>query len=464
MVDYPAMLERIGQDEGDANKEPGHYYFHWIAKILHAHGTILDFVCTRYVPHNNTHAPGDSPFDTHPSISVPETKQRDVLSKRLEELEANLYKAAGNELNFRTFRFLRLALHFATILLHRSFGFNNRSDSVPHTDRCKFAALGITHTVGELLQEGGVNSLYYCMRGIQQIIHYLASAITIFRLILQFSPQTDSAIEEALVRALDMIHFLIKLTPALELDPNTSEDDAGASDDATVSPQLYTVSEPTPSPPPSKDRQVTRDPTENASNPTNSVPFDTNALTQRQPWPPPQQQQQLQQPPNVPAAISNQQQRYLTYYQQTRLPAAPVMMDYTMVPSNSLPYYHPQPQQNPYYNMPIYPLSGGAPIQYCSFQPMHLIVPPQQQQQYEQYAFPPPHQQRRRTTTGLIPVAASNPPPAWPCRPPPPAMNNGDIPQQQQQQAPLCLAQESMMGLLLDQSDESLYPTTNQPP
>ncbi|KAG2223886.1 hypothetical protein INT45_012759 [Circinella minor] len=263
-IDFPQQLP-----EEDGRERDIITYFHWSAKIAHIHGKILTFLRSKYGQgseefydgssnnsdyddnNNNKHVGTKRPiFSTTMSrttLSITqERKQRDHLAHSIEELGKAMFAAVGqpqsctDDRSFSTkqypyyaSRFLYMSLHFTSILLHRPYG----ETSLNHRDQCSTAALAITQIANELVQTGSVECLYYCPRGVQQVIHYLAASITIHRLLASAPPflpssttkrssqqqqQKNPAImkkkaKEACDKSLEIIYQLIKVSPAVEI-------------------------------------------------------------------------------------------------------------------------------------------------------------------------------------------------------------------------------------------------------
>jgi hypothetical protein len=106
------------------------------------------------------------------------TNNFDQLSNQLSitiDLISSTTQYPKKEIMCYTVCFLYLTFNFTTILLYRPFINNYRQ-------HCTKAALQIQHITELVLECNAFEDMYCSIRGIQQIIHFLSAAITIFKL------------------------------------------------------------------------------------------------------------------------------------------------------------------------------------------------------------------------------------------------------------------------------------------
>lgn len=118
--------------------------------------------------------------------------------------------------------FLYLASCFATILLHRPFALfhqqqqQQQQDNVSpitrsHQSHCTEAAIRIKLITELILECNAFEDMYCSIRGIQQIIHYLSAAITIFK---------EGHFEQDLQMTMRLTQTLASISPATEVVGN----------------------------------------------------------------------------------------------------------------------------------------------------------------------------------------------------------------------------------------------------
>ncbi|KAI8147803.1 fungal-specific transcription factor domain-containing protein [Fennellomyces sp. T-0311] len=496
-VEFPQLLK-----EEDGTERDVITYFHWTAKISHLHGKILSFLRLKYG--QNADDPSDDATHVRPLTATQEQKQRDALVSSIDELGKAMSaairqppstddKSSAKQYPYYASRFLYMAFHFTAILLHRPYG----EASASHREQCFNAALVITQIAGELIQTGGVECLYYCPRGVQQVIHYLAASITIHRLLTQTTATTkrdaspEKKAKEACDKSLDIIHQLIKVSPAVEIyanhrEPTPPSPSPTPMEEVPISPQDRTV----------KARRVSK---EFSGVRQNSIPVPSKASSNMAMPPPPQPQQQQNTPAmNTPVVNTMLQQQALAYsqphhhhhhhhHQHQHAPnrlSAPMMMDYTsslylQQQPHATQYPVQQPQQ-PQFGLPFSQASGGRyyPQAVQQQQPFitqtnhhaqnmyhqqHLQQHQHHQQQQQQQHHPHPSS-RRHTVSGdmttinnfmayPVTTAPSNP---WPMY-----ADQQDIQSDQYIQTSVA---QSMMGLLMDQDENSMFAATAAAP
>ncbi|KAI8371364.1 fungal-specific transcription factor domain-containing protein [Radiomyces spectabilis] len=202
-VDYP---NRLPDEEQDLM-----IHFHWLSKVTRLHGAVLQFMREKY----------GGQEEERMDQAMNEEKEFSSLQTHLESLTNHLTRTISvpeaTETGPPASRFLYLAFHFVTILLHRPYAFNDAQDKydpTTHRNHCVESATVITDIVQTLISDG-VACLYYAFRGIQQIIHYLTAALTIHRL-------CNHSKYEQTVRLLKQ---LLDKTPATELDADYRHED-----------------------------------------------------------------------------------------------------------------------------------------------------------------------------------------------------------------------------------------------
>ncbi|KAI9488537.1 fungal-specific transcription factor domain-containing protein [Zychaea mexicana] len=442
-VDFPQLLP-----EEDGTERDVITYFHWTAKIAHIHGKILTFLRSKYGqgaedPSSDSGGGGGNgnSEDNNSTNGVAirtlttaqEQKQRDNLVSNIDELgkamsaairqppSADDKSSSAKQYPYYASRFLYMSFHFTAILLHRPYG----EASAYHREQCFIAALAITQIASELIQTGGVECLYYCPRGVQQVIHYLAASITIHRLltspsvlastatatrsIQKDSATTEKRAREACDKSLDIIHQLIKVSPAVEIYTDRREPVTPPSPSPTPMEEVP-ISPPDRS---AKARRVSKEfsgirqnssgglPTSKLNSGSNNATImnntHSNAAGMAMPPPPQPQQQQNTAMNNTPAVnpATLVQQQHSPYPQSHRQHPNPhrlsapttMMMDYassmylqqTPQPSPATPYSIQQQQAQ--YGIPNFSQAAAVSMA-TNFYPQSIIQQHQQQQPF----------------------------------------------------------------------------------
>ncbi|KAG1175355.1 hypothetical protein G6F70_004247 [Rhizopus microsporus] len=112
--------------------------------------------------------------------------------------------------------FLYLAACFATISLHRPFAFQITDHSSPHTGHCTEAAFNIKHIIELILRCEAIEDMYCSIRGIQQVVHYLSAAVTVFR---------EAGLEHEFNILLEITKKLAAISPVTELTASRETND-----------------------------------------------------------------------------------------------------------------------------------------------------------------------------------------------------------------------------------------------
>lgn len=155
-VDIPHVL----QDEAQEGDKIIHFIL--LTKIMRNQSDIVQFLHTKY--HKKM------------AFDWDQDKQFNKVSNDLGttiSLITSTTKFPQKETMCYTICFLYLASCFATILLYRH--------SSDHKKQCLEAALNIKLITELVLECDAFEDMYCSMRGIQQIVHFLSAAITVFR-------------------------------------------------------------------------------------------------------------------------------------------------------------------------------------------------------------------------------------------------------------------------------------------
>ncbi|KAG0191551.1 hypothetical protein DFQ28_011593 [Apophysomyces sp. BC1034] len=213
ILDYPNLL----QDETQKDDQELLLYFHWLAKIVRVHARVLSFMRQKYIQKLD----GSKKEEQHvlQDLQTSLDELRSHVTNFI-KLPRNIGK---NKKRYLTC-FLHMALHFVTILLHRPYAFQNPghgNDLALHQQRCSMAALAITRIAEVLVKEDGTECLYYSIRGVQQVVHYLSAAVTIYR--ARNGPNASISAKEMCEKSLAIIQQLVEKSPATELDSSFKE-------------------------------------------------------------------------------------------------------------------------------------------------------------------------------------------------------------------------------------------------
>ncbi|GAA5803871.1 hypothetical protein HPULCUR_009356 [Helicostylum pulchrum] len=195
-LDIPHVLA----DEAQEHEKIMHFIL--LTKIMRNQSDIVDFLYRR---HNK------------PTSNNNTVKSFEQLTNELKAtigLITSTTKFPCKENMCYTICFLYLASCFATILLHRPFAlFRQQQQSVSPTTRshqshCTEAATRIKLITELILECDAFEDMYCSIRGIQQIIHYLSAAITIFK---------EGNFEQELQNTLKLTQTLAAISPATEV-------------------------------------------------------------------------------------------------------------------------------------------------------------------------------------------------------------------------------------------------------
>lgn len=209
-VDYPNLL----LDESQTEEHETMLHFHWMAKVVHLHADVVNFARQR-------------------SASGSQERERDqilrALQQRVEETGTFMMSVIKPTSSSFSSSFLLMLLHLSTILLHRPHAVGNEA-SVSQ-ERCTDSASAITHLVGNLLRSGGLECMYYPIRGIQYTIHCLSAAMTIHQCLSGIQGH-----QEAFEKSYALMQQLLTCTPAVEI---ASRSQPQAAIPADVPPSFY---------------------------------------------------------------------------------------------------------------------------------------------------------------------------------------------------------------------------------
>ncbi|CAO3636596.1 unnamed protein product [Cunninghamella blakesleeana] len=179
-------------------------YFHWLTMVMKTHAEVLSYLRLKH--HHQDHG----------SLSL--------LYRHIKALKSQLQKwegPGGGRVNF-----LFLAYHFTNILLYRSIALDfMKLEKKEETEKKEKGmilnmdatmvrnilleeASSIVNIIHSILKEHPIICLHYAFRGIQQIIHYLIAARTVFIMYEQENHQ---------LQILELIQQLVNITPVIEL-------------------------------------------------------------------------------------------------------------------------------------------------------------------------------------------------------------------------------------------------------
>ncbi|KAI9250941.1 fungal-specific transcription factor domain-containing protein [Phascolomyces articulosus] len=220
-TDYPTLLE----DEVHTEEQEVLLHFHWMAKLVHLHGSILHFARQRYMGHHNNNTNNGSRRSsttttkrTHDEFSSSSSHTFRSLQQKLDDMSTSMTSVlkpstSHSFMGSYASSFQYMLLHLSTILLHRPYALDYESSV--SAERCTDSASAITHIAETLLNMGGIEIIYYPIRGIQHTIHCLSAAITVHKCLAGIQGH-----QEACRKSLDVMNRLLESTPAAEVDMN----------------------------------------------------------------------------------------------------------------------------------------------------------------------------------------------------------------------------------------------------
>ncbi|EPB91933.1 hypothetical protein HMPREF1544_01227 [Mucor circinelloides 1006PhL] len=159
-VDCSVDIPHVLQDEAEEGDKIIHFIL--LTKIMRNQSDILQFLHAKYYKKMAFHWDHDKQFN----------KVSNDLGTTI-SLITSTTKFPQKETMCYTICFLYLASSFATILLYR------HSDD--YKKQCLEAALNIKLITELILECDAFEDMYCSMRGIQQIVHFLSAAITVFK-------------------------------------------------------------------------------------------------------------------------------------------------------------------------------------------------------------------------------------------------------------------------------------------
>lgn len=203
-LDIPHVLA----DEAQEHEKIMHFIL--LTKIIRNQADIVTFLKSRA----STTTPTTSLLFEAEEKRTTATKTFEQLTDELKTtigLVTSTTKFPQKETMCYTICFLYLACCFATILLHRPFALFHQSQTIhtlSHQSHCTEAAVNIK-TITELILECNAFEDMYCsIRGIQQIVHYLSAAVTIFK---------EGKYVEDLKQTMQLLKRLASISPATEV-------------------------------------------------------------------------------------------------------------------------------------------------------------------------------------------------------------------------------------------------------
>ncbi|KAI7892979.1 fungal-specific transcription factor domain-containing protein [Mucor mucedo] len=189
---------------------------HVLADEAQEHEKIMHFILLTKIMRNQS----DIVDFLHVKYNDRQGKSFDQLTHELKttiNLITSTTKFPQKECMCYTTCFLYLASCFATILLHRPFAlFHQQQDTLSpitrsHQSHCTEAAIRIKLITELILECNAFEDMYCSIRGIQQIIHYLSAAVTIFK---------EGNFEQDLQMTMRLTQTLASISPATEVVGN----------------------------------------------------------------------------------------------------------------------------------------------------------------------------------------------------------------------------------------------------
>jgi hypothetical protein len=201
-LDIPHVLA----DEAQEHEKIMHFIL--LTKIIRNQADIVDYL--RYRRRKNSR-----------EIEEEEEEEEERGTKSFEQLTNELKTTIGlitsttkfpqKETMCYTVCFLYLASCFATILLHRPFALFHQPQSpitMPHQSHCTEAALNVKVITELILECNAFEDMYCSIRGIQQIVHYLSAAVTVFK---------EGQFDQELKMTMQLTQRLASISPATEV-------------------------------------------------------------------------------------------------------------------------------------------------------------------------------------------------------------------------------------------------------
>lgn len=175
-VDSSLDIPHVLPDEAQEHEKVVHFIL--LTKIIKNQSEILDFLRQKFDRLNTSN---NREWDEGKAFE----QQANGLKKTI-GLITSTTKFPQKESMCYTVCFLYLASCFATILLHRPYAqFGQQTNPSPltrsHQGHCTEAATNIKVITELILECNAFEDMYCSIRGIQQIVHYLSAAVTIFK-------------------------------------------------------------------------------------------------------------------------------------------------------------------------------------------------------------------------------------------------------------------------------------------
>lgn len=183
-IEYPTLLT----DEVEESDKVIHFIL--LSKIMKHQFDIIQFLHCKY----------NKKFEFNWNEQVKFEKLSKELDTTIQFINTTTKYPEKDNISY-TVSFLYLAYSFTIILLYRPF--ISKYQSI-----CKLAATNIKHIV-DLLSSIAIENMYCSIRGIQQIIHYLSSANSIFK---------ELDLNKQYQFTMDLTKKLASISPATEVN------------------------------------------------------------------------------------------------------------------------------------------------------------------------------------------------------------------------------------------------------
>ncbi|CEG71745.1 hypothetical protein RMATCC62417_07428 [Rhizopus microsporus] len=200
---YPQCTDEEHNDDYNAVLN-----FHWLSKVIHVQGFVLQFMRSKYGT------------DVHPLFD--EQKDFSYLEQKLNDLGQSIPQIVSSN-NDIYVPFIHLIYHVANILLYRPYALSDCVNSSQYNFYCQSSASFITDITEHILSTKGIDIFYSTIRGVQQIIYCLTAALTVQR-----SKSTDTYTQpfdlSQYQKTVSALNTLVDKSPVTEIeDVSTAE-------------------------------------------------------------------------------------------------------------------------------------------------------------------------------------------------------------------------------------------------
>lgn len=232
-LDIPHVLP----DEAQEHEKVVHFIL--LTKIIKNQSEILDFLRQKFDRLNTSS--NDREWDEGKAFEQQANGLKTTIG-----LITSTTKFPQKESMCYTVCFLYLASCFATILLHRPYAqFGQQTNPSPltrsHQSHCTEAAINIKVITELILECNAFEDMYCSLRGIQQIVHYLSAAVTIFK---------EGSFEADLQKTMILTQRLASISPSTEAIGTHKQLQLFANNGSHHHPITASTSSNTPPPPP----------------------------------------------------------------------------------------------------------------------------------------------------------------------------------------------------------------------